>query len=147
MSQAPTNPPGSPPRNPQGSLSPGLSAGAGPGAPVAMTDDYADFDGDPTAINQIPREPTPAGPRPSGNLHPPPGQSPGQFASASPSLTHIGVGQPLHPQHAAPQHPAPQYGSNPVLAAPVMQATQMVAGMSGGMTMTAMPGPPVSQVS
>jgi serine/threonine protein kinase len=96
-----------------------------------LTDDFPDFDGDPTSINQIPRESPQSTPRPVGAMHPPPsaGPMPSQFASASPSLSQIGG--PPHPQ---------QYGTTSGLIQPPQ--------MAGGMTMTSgMPGPPISQVS
>src|ERR1041384_5524319 len=65
-----------------------------------LSEDFPDFEGDPTSINQIPRDNAQGTPRPAGGMHPPPGAQP-QFASASPSLSHIGG-------------PAPQqYGTNP----------------------------------
>ncbi|HMG22153.1 MAG TPA: hypothetical protein VK607_12570, partial [Kofleriaceae bacterium] len=88
-------PPSNPPRNQSSSAPP-------------MSEDYGDFEGDPTSINQIPsaqaqgmQQPS----RPSNGL--PPTAQPGQFASASPSLSHIGAPPPQQ-----------QYGTNPGLAGP-----------------------------
>src|SRR6185503_1625147 len=159
MSQLPTQPPGSPPRNKASS------------SLVQLNEDFADFEGDPTSINQVP---TPQQPgtqvalRPT--MHPPPSAQPSsnQFASASPSLSHIGppIAQPYaashaghaHAPHAPPSNPpapGPQPGPQPSpqlqSMQPMMQSTQMTPGlagaMSGGMTMTAMPGSTIAQVS
>src|SRR5262245_56316256 len=92
MSQSPTQPPGSTPRN-QASPS-----------QVQLNEDYADFEGDPTSINQIPTPGPAVAPRPQ-SLHPPPSAqpSPNQFASASPSLSHIGAPVVQHyPTQAGP---------------------------------------------
>src|SRR5438552_15602633 len=102
MSQ-PTNPPGSPPRT------------QAPSSPMPLSEDYSDYEGDPTSINQIPPPPIVASPPspPNGNppnapmptrappLHPTPSAqpAPNQFASASPSLSHIGA--PLAPYAAS----------------------------------------------
>src|SRR5689334_13863676 len=90
MSQTPSNPSGSPSRQ-------------APPSQSGMNEDFVDFEGDPTSINQIPRDSAQGTPRPAGGMHPQPGAppAPNQFASASPSLSHIG-GPP-------PQ----QYGTNP----------------------------------
>src|SRR4029078_1609484 len=92
--------------------------------------------------------------RPS--MHPPPSAQPqpNQFASASPSLSHIGppVAQyaaasglgHAHAGHATPSNPpAPAQGQAPMQ--PLMQPTQMTPGRAG-MTMTA-PGSQIVQVS
>ena len=93
-----------------------------------MNEEFVDFEGDPTSINQIPRDSAQGTPRPSGGMHPPPGAQPppNQFASASPSLSHIGGPSP-------PQ----QYGSNPGLIPPPHQSPHQSAQMTAGMTMTA----------
>src|ERR1041384_1792927 len=70
----PSSPPGNPPRK------------HSPSAPPLLNEDFADFEGDPTSINQIPQAQQN---RPSAPLIPG-SQAPGQFASASPSLSHIG---------------------------------------------------------
>src|SRR5689334_21898108 len=86
----PSSPPGNPPRK------------HGPSA-QPLHEDFADFEGDPTSINQIPQaqQGRASAPLISGS------QPPGQFASASPSLSHIGS-----PSHASGQ----QYGTNPGLS-------------------------------
>src|SRR5262245_30696717 len=147
MSQPPSQPPGSTPRNQASS------------SLVQLNDDFADFEGDPTSINQVPT-PGPIVVRPA-NMHPPhppPSAQPpaNQFASASPSLSHVGppVAQyaassglgHAHAGHAAPSNqPAPP-AQAPAPMPPMMQPIQMIFGMAG-MTMTAMPGSQLAQVS
>ncbi|MEO7731896.1 MAG: protein kinase, partial [Kofleriaceae bacterium] len=103
-----------------------------------MSEDFADFEGfegDPTSINQIPQNGQSA---PRTGLHPQPGSQPlPQFASASPTLSHLN-GPPPSQYGTGP-------GSSPSVPLPppmMQQPTQMT-----GMTMTGMPGPPMSQVS
>src|SRR5262249_25421569 len=93
----PSSPPGTPPRK------------HSPSAPPLLNDDFADFEGDPTSINQIPQaqqaqQGRPSAPQISGS------QSPGQFASASPSLSHI----------SSPS--GQQYGTNPGLSGTAIPA-------------------------
>src|ERR1051326_9258384 len=104
----PASPPGNPPRK------------HSPSAPPLLNEDFADFEGDPTSINQIPQaqQNRPSAPLISGS------QAPGQFASASPSLSHIGspsgqqygtnprlsgtpIPAPPHPGHQAAHAPLP----------------------------------------
>ena len=92
----PSSPPGGPPRKHSTSAPP-------------MGEEFADFEGDPTSINQIPQAQS-AQPSSRPQIAVPPGTQaaaplPGQFASASPSLSHIGS-------------PPAQYGTNPGLAGP-----------------------------
>src|SRR5262245_43538987 len=142
MSQPPSQPPGSTPRNQASS------------SLVQLNEDFADFEGDPTSINQVPTPGTQVVARPT--MHPPPSaQPPNQFATASPSLSHIGppVAQyaassglgHAHANHAAPSNP-PAPAPAPAQMPPMMQPTQMTPGMAG-MTMTALPGQQVAQVS
>ena len=93
-----------------------------------IVEDYQDFEGDATNVNQIPQQqanPRASAqqipqPQPSG-MHPAPHHTPPQnFAAGSPSLSH--VGQPPQP---------PMYGGH----------------MSPHSGMGQMPGPPMSQVS
>src|SRR5215475_13561419 len=101
MSHPPPSPPGSPPRK------------HSPSAPP-LTDDFVDFEGDPTSINQIPNaqahgmQSSSRASLPSISLSAAAAAQPGQFASASPSLSHIG----------SPS--AQQYGTNPGLSIPGM---------------------------
>src|SRR4051794_39296551 len=77
-------PPSSPPGNPSRKQTPSVPP---------LNEDYSDFE-DPTSINQIPSAQGQAIPlRPSAPLVPG-GPAPGQFASASPSLSHIGSPAP-----------------------------------------------------
>jgi serine/threonine protein kinase len=140
MSQPPSQPPGSTPRNQASS------------SLVQLNEDFADFEGDPTSINQVPTPGTQVTARP---MHPPPSAQPppNQFASASPSLSHIGppVAQyaassglgHAHTGHATPSSSPPAQA--PAQMPPMMQPTQMTPGMAG-MTMTA-PGSQIVQVS
>ncbi len=146
-------PPPNSPASPRNQVPPS-QASQGP-----MNEDFADYEGDPTSINQIP---SPQGVHVSGHArHPAPTQPPpNQFASASPSLSHIGG-------------PQQQYGTNPGLSglgglggpagsagpgpgagppglgppgpgAPLPPGAMMQPTQLSGM---AMPGPPMSQVS
>jgi len=102
----PSSPPGSPPRKHRPSAQP-------------VREDV-EFEGDPTAINnQIPHTQ-------GASLRPlatgvPQSPAPRQFASASPSLSHIGAAPVAPAAHgpAAPG-PAPSYAPNPGLAPPAM---------------------------
>ncbi len=116
MASTPPSPPGSgPPRNKTASVQP-------------IVEDYQDFEGDATNVNQIPQQQAPARasaqqiPQPqSSGMHPTPHPAPHHtqnFAAGSPSLSHVGP---------APQ---PMYGQH-------MQHSQIGQ----------MPGPPMSQVS
>src|SRR6188508_1299387 len=131
MSQPPTNPPGSPPRN------------QAPSSPLQMNDDFADYEGDPTSINQIPSPGIPSpqiAPRPV-SMHPSPSAQPplNQFATASPSLSHIGApvaqyaaasGHGGHANAVAGGPPGPPRGQQgPGGMGPMMQPTQMTGGL------------------
>jgi len=97
-----------------------------------MEDNYQDFEADATNVNQIPTPQNPQGappPRASQQSIPPPmsqQHQPQQFASPSPSLSHVGQ---------QPQPPQQMYGQ---------PSQQMPSPMSH---MGQMPGPPMSQVS
>src|SRR5690242_9704670 len=69
--------------------------------------DFEEFEADPTSINQQQLAQQPQGtPRPH-NAH----QMPQQYASGSPTLSHLGAPQqqPQHPQHHQAQQP---FGAN-----------------------------------
>jgi len=135
MSQTPpTNPPGSPQRK------------ASPVAPI-REDFAADYEGEPTSLSQIPRDASQPMMRPAGNLHPPPSAPGNHFAAPSPSLSHIGPPHPSHPSHPAhPSLPPHPYAAPPGPMAPV--PGMLPPGHSApAMTVTGMPGPPMSQVS
>jgi serine/threonine protein kinase len=101
MSQSPTSPPSQP-------------RAQGSGSPAPLRDDFAaDYEGDPTSINQVPRDGAQAVPRPSGTMHPPLGVPPSHFASASPSLSQLSGIQ----SHYAS---APQHGGATVAAPPAL---------------------------
>jgi serine/threonine protein kinase len=136
MSQTPpSNPPGSRQRK------------SAPGGPN-LEDFAADLE-DPTSISQIPRDPSSLQPssqgsaasmppaRASGALHPLPGAPPNQFASASPSLSHIGGGPVLYGGNLGPHGPQTSAGQQTPGASQGSQSSMM-----GGP-----PGPPMVQVS
>src|SRR5688500_1723637 len=131
MSQSPpTNPPGN-----QRKVPPGAS----------LHEEFgADYEADPTSINQIPREHSPAPARPAGTMHPPPvgpnapaPPAAGHFASASPSLSHIGAPA----SYGTPGHSLTGLSSS---AAP---SSMMSGPMSSGAAGMSMPGPSMVQVS
>lgn len=121
----PSGPPGPPPRKHTQSVQ-----------PIQQEEDYPDFEGDATNVNQIPQQGLPQAqgtPRPHpSQMHPQ--QQPQQFAAPSPSLSH--VGQP--PQQQQPQN----WISNTTNPGPPGSMMQQP-----GSIMQQMPGPPMSQVS
>jgi serine/threonine protein kinase len=102
-------------------------------------DDYGDFEGDPTSINQMQHvqgNPQGTPPRPSASSNQPPmGQ---QYASGSPQLSHLGPPQQMY-GGANPQH----YATNPNINAG-LPGPGPVPGMNPGMTEF---GPPMTQIS
>src|SRR4051812_43969348 len=116
---SPPTPPGSPPRNKAPSS-----------GPPPMNEDFGDFEGDPTSINQIPNRDGQQRPS-ANNMHATPPGGPGQFAAASPSLSHVG--------------PSP-YGSNSQQMMPGQMTGQMgVPGQMTGMNQPMSLGPPMTQ--
>ncbi|HEY0189687.1 MAG TPA: protein kinase [Kofleriaceae bacterium] len=123
-----------------------------------MNDEYAEFEGDPTSINQqVPNnQRSPGGQHGQQQQQPPPQQQQPhnqQFASPSPSLSHIQQQPPPQQQyanHSSPSVPLPP----PPPPQQMMQPQNPMSGMAGGhsgmgnLTMTGgLPGPPMSQVS
>ncbi|MBL9015601.1 MAG: protein kinase [Myxococcales bacterium] len=102
--------------------------------PIQREDDFQDFEGDATNVNQMPGgAPAQGTPRPGGaqgghHQHPP--SQPPHFAAPSPSLSHVG-GPP-------PQQPHTQANWIP---------TTTGMGPPPGSGMQQLPGPPMSQVS
>jgi serine/threonine protein kinase len=128
-----------------------------------MLEDFAADLEDPTSISQIPRDPSSLQPssgisggsggsmtsaRPSGTLHPPPGVPVNQFASASPSLSHIGGGSQPYGGNLGPHGPQTSSGvpGLPPVGnqASLSSQSSMMTGMSGP---GGQPGPPMVQVS
>src|ERR1041384_5345961 len=117
MAHTPT-PPGGPPRDKRASV-----------APMQPMDDYGDFEGDPTSINQMQHVQG----NPQGTPRPAPSTSqPMQYAAGSPQLSHLGPPQQMY-GGANPQH----YATNPNINAGL-------PGMNPGMTEF---GPPMTQIS
>src|SRR5512139_949053 len=111
MAHTPT-PPGGPPRDKRGPVAP-------------IHEDYGDFEGDPTSINQMQNlQQQPQGtprPMPSQSSQPQP-MPPHQYASGSPQLSHVG-GPPQPPLYGNPttQH----YGTTPGMMQPGPPMTQV----------------------
>jgi len=135
----PTNPPSGPPP----------SRKHGPPQAKPIVDDFPEFEGDPTNINQIPQPP-------SGSAAPPPAApaagtpqprqslaSTQQFGSGSPQLSHLNAPQ-IQPQPYGQVNPVTYVGTPGIGSAPNMNAAMSAA--SGSM-LGQQPGPPINSVS